>query len=327
MRQFFAARGLDYNPHPEIVPNSMRAQQLTELARDLGRHEAVHDRIMDAYWSEAQNIGDPDVLRRLADELELPADDVEEVLTTDRYRDRIVDATRQAVSVGANAVPAFVLDRRLLVLGAQPNETFEHAFAQLQRTVVSIRFVDELEDGFGWIESATMRRTSHALAVDGRVWLIDPIDADGLEERIRSLGEPAGVIQLLDRHNRDCAALAARLGVPLHVVPTALPGTPFGSCRCVRGRWWQRGRALVAGAADPRLRRRARHDPVLPRGRRAGRPAPVPPARAPRRALAGLGLEHLSSGTATGIHGEARRGSPSRRRCARGRQARIPPLD
>ena len=131
VRQFFAARGLDYNPHPEIVPNSMRAQQLTELARDIGRHEAAHDRIMDAYWDEAQNIGDPEVLRRLADELELPTDEVEEVMTTDRYRDRIVDSTRQAASVGANAVPAFVLDRRLLVLGAQPNEMFEHAFAQL----------------------------------------------------------------------------------------------------------------------------------------------------------------------------------------------------
>jgi predicted DsbA family dithiol-disulfide isomerase len=132
VRAFFAARGLDYNPHPDIVPNSMRAQQLTELARELGRHEAVHDRVMDAYWSEAQNIGAPDVLRGLAAELELPGDDVEEVLATDRYRDRIVDSTRQAVSVGANAVPAFVLDRRLLLLGAQPQEVFEQAFAQLE---------------------------------------------------------------------------------------------------------------------------------------------------------------------------------------------------
>jgi predicted DsbA family dithiol-disulfide isomerase len=132
VREFFAARGLDYNPHPDVVPNSMRAQQLTELARDLDRHEAVHDLIMDAYWSEAQDIGDLDVLRRLAGELELPADDVEEVLTTDRYRDRISESTREAVSVGANAVPAFVLDRRLLVLGAQPNEVFEQAFARLE---------------------------------------------------------------------------------------------------------------------------------------------------------------------------------------------------
>ena len=132
VREFFAARGLDYNPHPDIVPNSMRAQQLTELARDLGRHEAVHDRVMDAYWSEAQNIGDSDVLRGLAAELELPAEDVDEVLTTDRYRDRIVDSTRQAASVGANAVPAFVLDRRLLLLGAQPQDVFEQAFAQIE---------------------------------------------------------------------------------------------------------------------------------------------------------------------------------------------------
>jgi predicted DsbA family dithiol-disulfide isomerase len=131
-RAFLAARGLDYNPHPEVVPNSMRAQQLTELARELGRHQVVHDRIMDAYWGEAQNIGDPDVLRRLAGELELPETDVEEVLTTDRYRNEIVESSRQAASVGANAVPAFVLDRRLLVLGAQPDEVFEQAFARLE---------------------------------------------------------------------------------------------------------------------------------------------------------------------------------------------------
>ena len=132
VRDFFAARGLDYNPHPAVVPNSMRAQQLTELARDLGRHTEVHDRLMDAYWSEAQDIGDPAVLRGLAGELGLPDEDVEEVLTGERYRDRIAASTREAMSVGANAVPAFVLGRRLLVLGAQPNEVFEQAFARLE---------------------------------------------------------------------------------------------------------------------------------------------------------------------------------------------------
>jgi len=132
VREFFASRGLPYNPNPDVVPNSMRAQQLTELARDLGRHEEVHDRIMEAYWSEAEDIGDSDVLSRLARELELPEADVEELLGGDRYRDRIEGSTRQAASIGANAVPAFLLDRRMLVLGAQPNEAFEHAFARLE---------------------------------------------------------------------------------------------------------------------------------------------------------------------------------------------------
>lgn len=132
MREFFAARGLDYNPHPDVVPNTMSALRLTELARDLGKHTAVHDRLMDAYWAEAQNIGDADVLRTLAGDAGLPADEVDDVLGSERYRDRVVDSTRQAVSVGANAVPAFVLDQRLLVLGAQPEDVFEHAFAQLE---------------------------------------------------------------------------------------------------------------------------------------------------------------------------------------------------
>ena len=52
------------------IPMSFRTRcarkQLTELARELGRHEAVHDRIMDAYWSEAQDIGNVGVLRGLA---------------------------------------------------------------------------------------------------------------------------------------------------------------------------------------------------------------------------------------------------------------------
>ena len=134
MIRFFAERGLAYNPNPEVVPNSMSALRLTELARDLGRHAAMHDRLMDAYWAEGKNIGDPDVLRAEAATVGLPDDEVEVVLTGDRYRDRVETSTREAFSMGANAVPAFVLDRRLLVLGAQPDEVFEQAFSQLERT-------------------------------------------------------------------------------------------------------------------------------------------------------------------------------------------------
>ena len=134
IRAFFAARGLEYNPNPEVVPNSRKALQLTELARDHGRHEAAHDRLMDAYWAEAQDIGDDAVLRSLAAELALPQADVDRVFAEDLYADRIAASTREAVSVGANAVPAFVLDSRLLVLGAQPEAVFEQAFARLEQT-------------------------------------------------------------------------------------------------------------------------------------------------------------------------------------------------
>jgi predicted DsbA family dithiol-disulfide isomerase len=132
MTRFFAERGLEYNPHPDVVPNSLNALRVTELARDLGRHAELHDRLMTAYWEEAKDIGDPEVLSAEATAAGLPADEVADVLAGDRYRDRVETSTREAYSMGANAVPAFVLDRRLLVLGAQPEEVFEQAFAQLE---------------------------------------------------------------------------------------------------------------------------------------------------------------------------------------------------
>lgn len=126
--------GYTYNPPPEVVPSSLKALAVTELARDHGLHEAVHTRLMDAYWSEAANIGDEDVLLALAAEAGLDRAEAEAVLADGRYRARILDSTREANMVGINAIPAFVLDDRLLLVGAYPHEIFERAFAQLAET-------------------------------------------------------------------------------------------------------------------------------------------------------------------------------------------------
>ena len=131
LRERFAEEGLAYNPPPEVVPNTMRALRVTELARERGLHAAVHDRLMDAYWAEARDIGDPAELRALAVEAGLDAGEVDGVLSGDEYRDRVLAQTAQAVSIGITGVPGFLLDRRLLVLGAQPQEAFERAFAEL----------------------------------------------------------------------------------------------------------------------------------------------------------------------------------------------------
>ena len=82
-------------------------------------------------------------------------------------------------------------------------------------------FCDESDGGFGWIspEPAWMGRASHALAADGGVWLVDPVDFAGLDERVRSLGEPRAVLQLLGWHNRDCAVDRGSPGGAVHRRP------------------------------------------------------------------------------------------------------------
>jgi predicted DsbA family dithiol-disulfide isomerase len=133
VRRFFAARGLRYNPHPTIVPNSRTALRLAELARAHGRHDALHAALMDGYWEDGRDIGDADVLRELATAAALPAEEVETVLGSDRFLDVVEGSTRQAARIGASGVPAFLLEGRLLVAGAQPEEVFEKAIRRLRR--------------------------------------------------------------------------------------------------------------------------------------------------------------------------------------------------
>jgi predicted DsbA family dithiol-disulfide isomerase len=128
---FFTRHGLEYNPNPDVVPNSMRALRLTEHSRAQGLHGPFHDRVMDAYWAEAQDIGDVDVLRRLA--TEVGVDGADDILEGDAYADGVRRSTTEAHAIGISGIPAFVLDRRLLVLGAQPRDVFERAFAELGR--------------------------------------------------------------------------------------------------------------------------------------------------------------------------------------------------
>ncbi|ESP88089.1 hypothetical protein, partial [Candidatus Halobonum tyrrellensis] len=81
------------------------------------------------------------------------------------------------------------------------------------------RFVDRWDGGFGWVAhpDETLRRASHALATDDGVWLVDPLDAPGVDDRVAELGEVAGVAVCSSWHARDAGAFADRYGVPVSV--------------------------------------------------------------------------------------------------------------
>jgi hypothetical protein len=101
------------------------------------------------------------------------------------------------------------------------------------------RITGEFDGGFTWVVEEWMQRASHALVDDGRVWIVDPVAWEPALERARALGEPAAVLQLLDRHRRDGEAVARRFGVPLVTLPQILPETPFEPARLLDRRWWR----------------------------------------------------------------------------------------
>jgi hypothetical protein len=170
---------------------------------------------------------------------------------------------------------------------------------------VTLELCDEFEGSFGWIAPGLLARASHAVSVEGRVLVFDAVDAPGLEERIRSLGEPAAVIQLLDRHERDCAALAARLRVP-HLrmqLPAGVDGCEL--LPVVWNRFWkevalwqpERGVLVVADALGTT-------GYFLAPSERLG-VHPLLRLRPPRSLLGRTaGVRHVLCGHGAGIHGD-----------------------
>jgi hypothetical protein len=115
---------------------------------------------------------------------------------------------------------------------------------------------EQYEFGSSWTQNESMGRASHALVDNGRAWLIDPVDSADDVERAIGANEVAGVIQLLDRHNRDSAEIAERLDAPHLRLPTELPDSPFTTFSVIDrriwrevGMWWPERKVLVVAEA------------------------------------------------------------------------------
>jgi predicted DsbA family dithiol-disulfide isomerase len=131
LNSMFAEAGLPFKPDLEKVPNSRKSLALGELAHDRGVHDALHPQLFDAYWARGLDLGDSQVLRQEGGAVGLEAGDVDAALEDPRYRERVAEQTGAALELGASGVPAWVIDDRALVPGAQPHDVFDHVLGRL----------------------------------------------------------------------------------------------------------------------------------------------------------------------------------------------------
>jgi predicted DsbA family dithiol-disulfide isomerase len=122
MTEVAAGEGLDFHFDIARGGNTFDAHRLLHLAAEHGLQDAMKERLMRAYLSEGQPIGDPAALERLAVAAGLPAEAVAEVLAADRVAAEVRADERTAAELGIHAVPFFVVDRALGASGAHPPE-------------------------------------------------------------------------------------------------------------------------------------------------------------------------------------------------------------
>lgn len=120
--------GLNYDFDRYVVVNTFDAHRLTQLAKELGLGDALHERFLKAQLEEGEVLDDHETLIRLAAETGIPAEESRRVLESDAHADAVNADIQEMLSLGGTGVPFFVFDRRYGLSGAQPTEVFLEVF-------------------------------------------------------------------------------------------------------------------------------------------------------------------------------------------------------
>jgi predicted DsbA family dithiol-disulfide isomerase len=109
-----------------VINNTRRVLGLAEWARDQGHLQAFREAAMEAYWRRGEDLEDPQVLARLAEQAGLAAKEALAVMDAPEYQAR-VDALRvEGLTAGVTGIPTAFLGH-LRVVGCQPYEVYAQA--------------------------------------------------------------------------------------------------------------------------------------------------------------------------------------------------------
>ena len=119
--------GLLYNMDQVKVANTFNAHRLIQYAKSKQKGDAAEEALFRAYFVEGKNLADISILQSIGEDIGLPSEELNGVLTTTAFQNEVKNDIKEAESIGVTGVPFFVIDRKYAVSGAQPVDTFLNA--------------------------------------------------------------------------------------------------------------------------------------------------------------------------------------------------------
>jgi predicted DsbA family dithiol-disulfide isomerase len=111
------------------TPSTLDAHRLIRWSHVTGKQHETAERLFIAYWCEGRDIGDRHVLADLARDVGLDAEDVAAKLAAGTDSDTVLREADQAIRIGVQGVPCFILAQRHGLSGALPAEQLAAAIA------------------------------------------------------------------------------------------------------------------------------------------------------------------------------------------------------
>ena len=104
------------------TPNTLNAHRLIHWAGIEAKQTEAVDALFHAYFVDARDIGNAEVLGDIADSIGMDAAVVQKLLATDNDTDDIKSRDAHSRQMGVTSVPTFIVDNKHAVPGAQPPE-------------------------------------------------------------------------------------------------------------------------------------------------------------------------------------------------------------
>lgn len=125
--------GLNFNFDEMKLTDTYPAHRVFQYAKEEGKGVEFYNRLYKAFFINGELINDLDFLKKIAKELDLTVDRVEEIYhDKEAYDSQVQTDIYEASQIGIRGVPFFVFNDRLAVPGAQPVEVFENVFKELK---------------------------------------------------------------------------------------------------------------------------------------------------------------------------------------------------
>lgn len=117
------------------TPNTLDAHRLIHWAGIENKQTLAVDALFQAYFVDARDIGDSEVLGDIADSIGMDAAVVQKLLSTDNDTDDIKARDAHSREMGVSSVPTFIVDNKHAVPGAQPPELWLKVIAEIMDQV------------------------------------------------------------------------------------------------------------------------------------------------------------------------------------------------
>ncbi len=124
--------GLNFNKLQErFTCNTFDAHRLVTWAGQHGQQTAMKQALFDAYFGMGLDVSDQKVLLSCVETVGLSPDQAKQVLESDQFKTEVREEEATYQKAGVSSVPAFIINNKYLISGAQEPDTFVQALKEI----------------------------------------------------------------------------------------------------------------------------------------------------------------------------------------------------